>query len=127
MPDRNPADFRPLLKPAAVRARAQEMLELGLGGKLQHFAVRPERIAPCADYVLDTIRQNYPTLDIPFHARWRHFVIDGDDRWAKLAARAGFADTAARPGRPTTSPSSACCSMPAPARTGAIATARRGG
>lgn len=96
MPDRNPADFRPLLKPAEVRARAQEMLDLGLAGRLQHFTVHPDRIGGCADYVLETIRQNYPTLDIPFHARWRHFVIDGDDRWAKLDAKAGFQDAAAR-------------------------------
>lgn len=96
MPDRNPADFRPLLKPAEVRARAQEMLELGLAGRLQHFTVHPDRIGACADYVLETIRGNYPTLDIPFHARWRHFVIDGDDRWAKLEAKAGFPDPAAR-------------------------------
>ena len=96
MPDRNPADFRPLLKPAAVRARAQEMLELGLAGKLRHFSVHPDRIDACADYVLETIRQNYPTLDIPFHARWRHFVIAGDDRWAKLDAKAGFTDAMVR-------------------------------
>lgn len=96
MPDRNPADFRPLLKPAAVRARAQEMLELGLAGRLKHFTVHPDKIAACADYVLETIRQNYPTLDIPFHARWRHFVIAGDDRWAKLDAKAGFTDAMER-------------------------------
>ena len=37
MPDRDPEAFRALLKPAAVRERAQEMLELGLAGKLLHF------------------------------------------------------------------------------------------
>ena len=38
----------------------------------------------------------YPTLDIPFHARWRHFVVDGVDRWAQLADAASWPDRAAR-------------------------------
>ncbi len=96
MPSSNPEAFRALLKPAAVRARAQEMLELGLAGRLLHFSVHPERLEACADYVLDTIRANYPTLDIPFHARWRHFVLAGDDRWQRLDAAAHFPDPAAR-------------------------------
>jgi len=96
MPHRNPDEFRPLLKPAAVRARAQEMLELALTGKLLHFTVDMSRMDACADYVLDTIRRNYPDLDIPFHARWRHFMENGVDRWQALASQAGFADADAR-------------------------------
>jgi hypothetical protein len=92
MPDRLPEPFLALLKPAAVRERAQEMLELGIAGQLLHFSVHPERIEACADYVLDTIRTNYPTLEVPFHARWRHFRVGGSDRWAALAKRAEFAD-----------------------------------
>jgi hypothetical protein len=46
--------------------------------------------------VLETIRANYPTLDIPFHARWRHFTVDGEDRWQKLDREVGFANSAAR-------------------------------
>lgn len=96
MPDRNPEAVRALLKPAAVRARAHEMLKLGLDGRLLHFTVHPERLKACADYVLDTIRANYPTLDIPFHARWRHFMLAGEDRWKRLDQAAGFADAGAR-------------------------------
>jgi hypothetical protein len=96
MPHRDPETFRALLKPAAARARAQEMLALGKAGKLLHFSVDADRLEACADYVLDTIRQNYPTLDIPFHARWRHFSVAGVDRWQALDSRAGFADSRAR-------------------------------
>lgn len=96
MPDRDTEAFRALLKPAAVRERAREMLELGLAGQLLHFSVQTERLEACADYVLETIRANYPTLEIPFHARWRHFVVAGDDRWQRLDQAAGFADPAAR-------------------------------
>lgn len=96
MPDRDPEAVRGLLKPAAIRARAQEMLELGLAGKLLHFTVAPQRLEACADYVLDTVRANYPTLDIPFHARWRHFVIAGMDRWSVLDLGANFRDAGER-------------------------------
>ncbi|PTM38973.1 URC4/urg3 family protein [Bosea sp. 124] len=96
MPERDPEALRLLLKPAAVRARAQEMLELGLVGRLLHFTVHPERLEACADYVLQTIRANYPTLDIPFHARWRHFVVAGIDRWSVLDLAAHFGDAEER-------------------------------
>lgn len=96
MSDRDPETFRPLLKPAAVRARAQEMLALGHAGKLLHFSVDSGRLEACADYVLNTIRANYPALDIPFHARWRHFSVAGVDRWQALDAKANFADARAR-------------------------------
>jgi len=96
MPDRDPDALRLLLKPAAVRARAQEMLELGLAGQLMHFTVQPEQLPACADYVLDTMKANYPSLDIPFHARWRHFVIAGIDRWEVLDLGAHFRDASER-------------------------------
>lgn len=96
MPDRDPEAARLLLKPATIRERAHEMLQLGLAGRLQHFSVHPEKLAACADYVLDLICEAYPTLDIPFHARWRHFVTGGTDRWQALDRKARFADTLAR-------------------------------
>jgi hypothetical protein len=96
MPDRDPEAFRLLLKPAAVRERAQDMLRLGLAGELLHFTVHPEQMEGCAAYVLDTIKANYPTLDIPFHARWRHFVTAGIDRWSVLDLGANFRDAGAR-------------------------------
>ncbi len=54
--------------------------------ELAHFSLNRERMPACAAYVLQTIRTNYPTLEIPFHARWRHFVVDGEDRWVRFAA-----------------------------------------
>ncbi|TCR61118.1 URC4/urg3 family protein [Bosea sp. BK604] len=96
MPDRDPEAARLLLKPATIRERAHEMLQLGLAGRLEHFSVHPERLSACADYVLALISEAYPTLDIPFHARWRHFVVGGSDRWHALDRKARFADTLAR-------------------------------
>jgi hypothetical protein len=75
---------RSLLSPRAVRERAHALLDKGIRGELTHFEVDSGRLARCADYVLDVIRSNYPTLDVPFHARWRHFAAGGFDRWATL-------------------------------------------
>src|SRR5262245_52781314 len=78
---------RDLLTSGAVRARAHRLLDEGLAGRLPHFDIRPERLEVTAAYVAETVRQNYPDLRVPPHARWRHFVIDGVDRWARLAQR----------------------------------------
>ncbi len=85
-----------LLSAKAVRTRAQTMLALGLEGKLPNFRIDLSLIDSTAERVLAVTRQAYPTLDIPFHSRWRHFVVDGADRFAALAARANWPDRAAR-------------------------------
>jgi hypothetical protein len=72
------------------------MLALGLDDKLSHFRVDMDRLAVAAELTLAITCETYPTLDIPFHSRWRHFVVDGDDRWARLADAARWPDKAAR-------------------------------
>jgi hypothetical protein len=49
-----------------------------------------------ADLTVEVAREAYPSLDIPFHSRWRHFVLDGHDRWAVLAQTAVWPAVAAR-------------------------------
>jgi hypothetical protein len=85
-----------LLTPAAVRQRAQVMLEAGLAGRLDHFAVDPDRLAQAADLTVAVTCDAYPSLDIPFHSRWRHFVIDGEDRWTIAAGAVRWPSAAAR-------------------------------
>jgi hypothetical protein len=75
-----------LRTPAAIRARAGLVLAAAERGELAHFALDPARLDPAADYVIETIRSNYPDLRIPYHSRWRHFAAGGRDRWAALAA-----------------------------------------
>ena len=87
---------RSLLSAGAVRARAGQMLDIGLAGGLRHFTVDLDRMDGVAEAVLAVTRQAYPTLEIPFHARWRHFVTGGVDRWARLADAASWPDRAAR-------------------------------
>jgi hypothetical protein len=85
-----------LLSASAVRARAQRMLELGLEARLSTFRVDLSRLDQTADLVVETTRRAYPTLEVPLHARWRHFVIAGEDRWAAIDASTPWRDPAQR-------------------------------
>jgi hypothetical protein len=74
-----------LLTAGAVRGRAHAMLGEGRAGRLPHFDVRADLLPAAAIYVADTVRKNYPGLRVPPHARWRHFVVGGVDRWEQIA------------------------------------------
>ena len=72
------------------------MLALGLDDKLPHFRIDLDRLGDTANLVVATIKKNYPSLDVPFHARWRHFVYDGKDRWAAIDRATQWRNPAAR-------------------------------
>lgn len=85
-----------LLSAKAVRERAHRMLAIGLEDGLPNFRINLDRMDSTVDLVLETTRKAYPSLDIPFHSRWRHFVANGDNRWAAIADKAKWPDRAAR-------------------------------
>ena len=85
-----------LLSAKAVRERAHRMLAIGLEDKLPNFRIDLDRMDGAVDLVLETTRKAYPSFDVPFHSRWRHFVTNGDNRWAAVADRTGWPDRAAR-------------------------------
>jgi hypothetical protein len=85
-----------LLSAAAVRERAHEMLNLGLADKLPNFRIDLSRMDATAAFVAHVIRENYPTMDVPLHARWRHFVFSGQDFWAGIADETQWPDTETR-------------------------------
>ncbi len=33
---------------------------------------------------MQVTRENYPDLQVPYHSRWRHFMVNGVDHWARL-------------------------------------------
>ncbi len=76
-----------LLNAAAVRERAHRLLAIGLEDRLPNFRVHLDRMEATADLVVETTRKAYPTLAVPFHSRWRHFAVNGVDRWAALAGQ----------------------------------------
>jgi hypothetical protein len=85
-----------LLSAQAVRERAHRLLAIGVEDMLAHFRVDLNRLDRAADLVAATTRAAYPTLDVPLHARWRHFVVQGRDRWADIDAKTPWRDAAER-------------------------------
>ena len=85
-----------LLNAKAVRERAHRMLAIGLEDKLPNFRIHLDRMDRAVDLVLETTRKAYPSLEMPFHSRWRHFVTNSDNRWADIADQTQWPDPAAR-------------------------------
>lgn len=85
-----------LLSACAVRTKAHQILALAKADELAHFRVDLARLPAVAALVAEVTRQAYPTLEVPFHARWRHFLHGGRDRWAELDAETRWPSPAER-------------------------------
>ncbi|KJC51288.1 uracil phosphoribosyltransferase [Bradyrhizobium sp. LTSP885] len=85
-----------LLNAGAVRERAHRLLAIGLEDRLPNFRVHLDRMDSTAELVVETTRKAYPSLAVPFHSRWRHFSMNGVDRWTGLADQIAWRDPATR-------------------------------
>lgn len=74
---------RGLLTAAAVRERAHELLAIAAADRLPEWRLDLSRLDAAADLTAQVVREVYPDLDVPFHARWRHFSAGGRDLWAQ--------------------------------------------
>lgn len=92
----DPGQRRALQSAEGVRNAANAWFDLALASDTFDWIVDLEALPPCADFVAAIIRQRYPDLNVPFHARWRHFVFGGRDLWAETRDRTDFADAHAR-------------------------------
>ena len=91
------ASQMPMLQSAAgVRAAADSWFVYATQSDACAWRVHMGALPACADFVARIIRQRYPNLDIPFHARWRHFVFGGRNLWADISDGATFRDAHAR-------------------------------
>ena len=72
-----------LLTASAVRDAAHDMLLRATSWKLPQWAIDMSRLDAAADLTAETVRANYPDLNVPFHARWRHFRAGARDLWAE--------------------------------------------
>jgi hypothetical protein len=77
------AAARGLLSAHAVRERAHEMLATALAGEVAEWRVDLSKLEAAADLTAQVVRDAYPDLNVPFHARWRHFTVAGRDLWAE--------------------------------------------
>ncbi|NES67396.1 MAG: URC4/urg3 family protein, partial [Okeania sp. SIO2D1] len=73
-----------LRTPQAIRERCDLIFNLACQDQLNNFRVDLTQLDKCADYVINVILEQYPTLDIPFHSRWRHFQVGDVPRLAEL-------------------------------------------
>jgi hypothetical protein len=85
-----------LLSAHAVRRSAHRMLALAQAGELDDWRVDLDRLPAAADFVAGVVRERYPGLDPPLHARWRHFVFAGRDLAREILDRRAWADAASR-------------------------------
>ncbi|PPD13607.1 MAG: uracil phosphoribosyltransferase [Methylobacterium sp.] len=85
-----------LLSAAAVRTKARRLFERAKADHLTHFRLDLARLPGLAREVAAVTRRAYPTLDVPFHARWRHFTHAGRDRWAECDAATSWPSPAER-------------------------------
>lgn len=72
-----------LLSPQAIRERTKKIYDAALAGKT-HFKINEDKLKEVTPYVIEVIKDNYPSLEIPFHSRWGHFKPAGIDRAAKF-------------------------------------------
>jgi Protein of unknown function (DUF1688) len=70
-----------LRSPAAIRTQCHHLLALAEQNRLPYFTLDISHLEDAADYVAAVTRENYPSLQIPYHSRWRHFEIGGISRW----------------------------------------------
>ncbi|MAW07377.1 MAG: uracil phosphoribosyltransferase [Halobacteriovoraceae bacterium] len=61
-----------LLSTKSIRDKASQIYEMSLQGKT-NFIIDEQKYEEAADFVLETIKTNYPDLKIPYHSRWGHF------------------------------------------------------
>lgn len=72
-----------ILSPKCIRDGAKKIFDETKAGNT-HFHFHEDKLPGCVDFVMETIRENYPDMNIPFHSRWGHFR-PGVDRslWLK--------------------------------------------
>ena len=90
------SEARALLSAQAVRAAANQLFELAQADKMADWRLDLNALPACADYVAVLIGKRYPKLNVPFHARWRHFVFGGSDLWTEIRNAAAWRDPHAR-------------------------------
>ena len=63
----------------SIREGARKIFQETISGNT-HFHYHQEKISSTVDFVMETIRENYPDMKIPFHSRWGHFRAGNVDR-----------------------------------------------
>lgn len=79
-----------------MRRAAQRVRQLAVEESLEDWVLDLERLPAAADFVAQVVRERYPNLHPPFHARWRHFVVADRDEWQRVAGARAWETPAER-------------------------------
>ncbi|MFK8136983.1 MAG: DUF1688 family protein [Bdellovibrionales bacterium] len=71
------------LNPAAVRRTTDLVVKYVEAGN-SNFNLNLDKLDACADLVVETVKDKYPELNIPYHSRWGHFRAGRPDRLASF-------------------------------------------
>ncbi|MBP6218760.1 MAG: DUF1688 family protein [Oligoflexales bacterium] len=66
------------------RRQAGEIWKKALRDELLHFHLDLKALGAAEDFVISVIKKDYPSLEVPYHSRWRHFEGGTVDRMAIL-------------------------------------------
>jgi hypothetical protein len=78
---------RVLRATTTIRERCRNIADAVGAGQSAHFTIDRSKLPAVAQRVATLTRNRYPTLDIPYHSRWRHFEAGGVNRKAELDAK----------------------------------------
>jgi len=75
-----------LTKLQTIREKCRDIYALAKQDKLLHFELKADKLDLVVKRTVDCIKKHYPTLDIPYHSRTRHFEVQGKETIPTLAA-----------------------------------------
>lgn len=84
VPAERPHLLAALHDPATIRLRCASVMRAVEANLSPSFRLDREALPALAERVARLTRERFPTLDIPFHSRWRHFEAGGVDRKAEM-------------------------------------------
>jgi Protein of unknown function (DUF1688) len=67
---------RNLRSPHSIRSQCQRLFDHVQADRSPHFTLDLTKLDAVADAVIAIMQRDYPTGEIPFHSRWRHFDPD---------------------------------------------------
>jgi hypothetical protein len=76
-----------LLTTRTIRERCGNITRAVEAGDSRHFRIDRSKLESAARAVADVTRRRYPSLDIPYHSRWRHFAAGRVDRKGEFDRR----------------------------------------
>jgi hypothetical protein len=76
-----------LLTTRTIRERCGNIARAVEAGDSRYFRVDRSKLESAARAVADVTRRRYPSLDIPYHSRWRHFAAGRVDRKGEFDRR----------------------------------------